>query len=559
MSASGSSHFGDDIVMVDSIHYNGSEPQTPSAGSFHSSSFSSEDQKKQVISDDKPAIVKDEQSVPSPAPLKLYSPTSSDKELPPREIKTIAVIGAGLVGCVAALAFQKKGYKVKVFEGRPDARTPEQREIFSYRSINMAVSARGILTLDSIDQDMSDRVLQNLIPMHGRMIHDLAGDEISQKYGLYGEAINSIDRADLNRSLLDELDSSNIETYFNHKLVHASFEPKTKLTFTVDSEKPNDSKETAVFNDIDLVIGADGAHSKVRAQLGKYVRLNFSQEYIDSAYVELRIEPNKPKEDDDPVTFYNGDQKFKLDKNHLHIWPRHEYMLIALPNTDGSFTSTLFAPWSLLESLDSEEKWFDFFWTNFPDIFEKSLMTKESLIKAYHENPRGSLVCVRCSPYNYKDKAIILGDAAHSMVPFYGQGMNCGFEDVRVLMSLLDKHHFSFKKAFDEYSATRNKDLNAIVDLAMRNYIEMRHSVISMSYLLRKKLDNFLSKTFGNHWLPLYTMVTFRPDISYSEALRRETLQAKIVHNIVYYSTGILALTGVVTAIRIIRKLKIFS
>lgn len=487
------------------------------------------------------------------------SSSAPKKEVePPREIKTVIIIGAGLVGCVAALAFKKRGYNVKVYEGRPDARTPEQRQIFSYRSINMAVSSRGITTLESIDPEMSKRVLKNLIPMYGRMVHDMVGNEISQAYGLNGEAINSIDRADLNRGLLDELDAAGIETYFNYKLIYASLEPTPKLTFSL---LPKDGKKVAgeafknivVVDDGDLIIGCDGAHSALRQHLSKYVRLNFEQEYIDSAYVELRIEPESHEEYDAHAK--DDDRKFKLDKNHLHIWPRHNHMLIALPNQDGSFTSTLFGPWSLFDSLDTEDKWFDFFWNDFPDVFEKGLMTRKMLVKAFHENPRGSLVCVRCSPYHYKDRCIILGDAAHSMVPFYGQGMNCGFEDVKVLMSLLDKHNGNCRDAFDEYSATRHKDLTAIIDLAMRNYVEMRHKVVSTSFLLRKKLDGVLSRILGNHWLPLYTMVTFRPDISYSEAMRRENLQAKIINDIVYYGTGLAAITGVVTFVKLVHKL----
>lgn len=470
--------------------------------------------------------------------------------------KTIAIIGAGLVGCVAALAFAKNGHTVRVYEGRPDARSPEQRKLFSFRSINMAVSARGILTLESIDTEMAARVLKNLIPMYGRMIHDKAGNETSQNYGLYGEAINSIDRADLNRSLLDELDTAGVETFFNYKLVHAAFEPKTKMTFSVVEDengkiKPDSFKRIVEVEDVDVVIGCDGAYSAVRTHLGKYVRLDFNQRYIDSAYVELRIDSQKPEDYDAQAA--EEDRKFKLNKNHLHIWPRHEHMLIALPNMDGSFTSTLFAPWSVFHELDSEEKWLSFFASNFPDVFDKNLMTKEMLATAYRENPRGSLVSVRCSPYNYKGSIILLGDAAHSMVPFYGQGMNCGFEDVRILMEFLETH--DFETAFDKYSASRRKDLNAIVDLAMRNYTEMRHSVVSTPYLLRKKLDAFLSGSLGNYWLPLYTMVTFRPDISYSEALSRETKQAKIVRDILYYGTGAVAVTGAVVVAKVLRKM----
>lgn len=471
---------------------------------------------------------------------------------PHSEQRTVAIIGAGLVGCLAALAFERKGFKVRVYEGRPDARTPEQRALFSFRSINMAVSSRGILALEQVDKEMADRVLKNLIPMRGRMVHDLAGNEISQNYGLYGEAINSIDRADLNRTLLDELDKSpNCETFFNYKLVRVTFKPTPKLTFSVTQPMESDKFSNILeVNDVDLVVGADGAHSVVRSQLQKVVRMDLNQEFIDHAYMELRIGRAHDE--------LNDDNMFKMDKNHLHIWPRGSHMLIALPNVDGSFTSTLFASWKTFEDLDTDEKVLDFFWRDFPDVFEKGLMTKEDVLKSFNENPRGSLICIKCSPYNFEDKCIIIGDAAHSMVPFYGQGMNCGFEDVRVLMDILEKRNFAdFAKSFEEYTTTRHKDLTAIIDLAMRNYVEMRQSVTSTTYKMRKKLDGILSRSLHDYWLPLYTMVSFRPDIPYSEAVRREQRQASIVKNIVTWSTGLFLTAGVIGIIRVAHKLKL--
>ena len=239
-----------------------------------------------------------------------------------------------------------------------------------------------VLALETVDKAMADRVLKNLIPMRARMVHDLAGNEISQNYGLYGEAINSIDRADLNCNLLDELDASaNIETFFNHKLVRATFKPSVKLTFSVTQPMENDKFSNILeVDDVDLLVGCDGAHSVVRSQLQKVVRMDLNQEYIDHAYMELRI--NRIHDE------LNEENKFKMDKNHLHIWPRGSHMLIALPNTHGSFTSTLFAPWKIIENLDTDEG-FDFFWHDFPDVFEKGLMTKEDILKAFHENPRG--------------------------------------------------------------------------------------------------------------------------------------------------------------------------
>ncbi|CAN6655338.1 kynurenine 3-monooxygenase [Trichomonascus vanleenenianus] len=424
--------------------------------------------------------------------------------------KTIAVVGAGLVGCLAALAFSKKGFKVRVYEARPDIRSPEQQEQSQFRSINLAVSSRGIVSLEQVDPEMAKRVLKDVIPMYGRMVHDMEGNQSSQNYGLYGEAINSIDRAELNRTMLDELEKSdNIELFFEHKLQFADLK-KPSLTFSHgDKQVPVD--------DIDVVIGADGAFSKVRAQLQRIVRMDYSQQYIDHLYLELKVPAGE-----------NG--TFLLDPNHLHIWPRHEFMLIALANGDGSFTSTLFAPQRIFEQLDSDDRIMEFFRTNFSDAVK--VMGEKSILECFHNNPRGSLVSIKCNPYHYSDKVLIIGDAAHSMVPFYGQGMNCGFEDVRVLMSVLEATQYDFGAAFAKYTETRHQDLKAIIDLAMDNYVEMRHSVTSYTYLMRKKIDGLLSRVLKDAWLPLYTMVSFRPDIPYSSAIRRERQQKQIINGV---------------------------
>lgn len=437
----------------------------------------------------------------------------------------IAIIGAGLVGCLAALAFAKKGYNVQLYEGRADLRLPEEQTKTSLRSINLAVSARGILALKSVDPEMAERVLKDLIPMSGRMVHDLDGKQTSQKYGLYGESINSINRALLNRALLDELDAAGVAAHFNHKLQRADLrDGRPSLLFKQLAEE---GKE--VRREVDVVVGADGSFSTMRNQIQRVVKMNFSQEYIDHYYLELKIDagPNNT---------------FALDPNHLHIWPRHEFMLIALANGDKTFTSTLFAPQSIFDQLDSWQQFMDFFTKQFPDAF--TLIGEKSLKESFQNNPRGTLVSVKCSPYHAGGKAIIIGDAAHSMVPFYGQGMNCGFEDVRKLMECLETTDFDFEKGFNLYSATRHKDLLSIVDLSMNNYIEMRHSVTSSLYLLRKAVDGVLSRTLGDAWLPLYTMVSFRPDIPYSRAVEKEALQKTII-NYGLTTVGLLSLGGI--------------
>lgn len=340
----------------------------------------------------------------------------------------------------------------------------------------------------------------SVIPMTGRMIHHLDGSCESQQYDLDKRAINSIDRGFLNNLLLDAIGQcDNITTVFNAKFETMDLGDKPTLRFT-DST-----------SEFDFIIGADGVFSRVRQQLQKFIRMDFHQEFIDCAYLELSIAAG-------------GSNKFKIDKNHLHIWPRHNFMLIALPNEGGSFTSTFFGPWELLESLDSDQKITEFFHMEFPDAVE--LITEEKLLDAFHNHPKGQLLSISCSQYHFKDKCLIIGDAAHAMVPFYGQGMNCGFEDVRVLLKLLEEDEAS---AFERYSEVRHEDLTAIVELAKENYKEMSHKVTSKLFLLRKKVDFLLTYYFRDKWIPLYTMVTFRTDISYSQAVARVERQDQIL------------------------------
>lgn len=451
---------------------------------------------------------------------------------------TIGIVGAGLVGCLAALAFANKGFPVCVYDARPDLRDAQEQHLSQLRSINLAVSSRGILAIESINKEMAARVLKDLIPMRGRMIHLLNGDLQSQDYGLYGEAINSIDRAVLNRSLLDELDKlDNVTLYFNHKLVQVDFNhvPHPVALF----EPTNNGTPSFSVSHVAVWIGADGSFSRMRSQLQRVVKMDYSQKYIDHYYLELKILPKSqaPK----PALAYDSgppDSEFLLNPNHLHIWPRHEYMLIALANQDGSFTCTLFAPHRMFDQeLLEPTQIIKFFKDTFPDALE--LMGEDLILQSFANNPRGSLVSVKCSPYNYKGKCVLLGDAAHSMVPFYGQGMNCGFEDVRVLLDFCEKTNFDFDRAFTKFSHSRHKDLVAIVDLSMENYIEMRHKVVSTLYLVRKKLDNVLYKLLGDNWLPLYTMVSFRPDVRYSRALSEHSRQNKVISRVIQ-TTGLI-------------------
>lgn len=449
--------------------------------------------------------------------------------------ESVAVVGGGPVGCLAALAFSKLGFKVTVFEMRSNPLEDDEHKK-SLRSINLAVSDRGIRAMRAVSEEMAERILQHVIPMKGRMIHDITGlKQESQLYGLFGESIKSIDRLFLNRCLVTELMNSDVEVHFNMKLVgleHIGNEgDKPRLTFTTVN------KETKSF-DFDYAIGADGAHSQFRYQMQRGMRLDVSQKYVDMQYLELSIPPAEGAKPGSP-------ESFSIDANHLHIWPRKDFMLIALANGDGSFTSTFFSPWQLIDSIKSASDFLAFFKSNFPDAYE--LIGEEALIYAFDKQPRGSLMQVAVSPYaSPSSRVLLIGDAAHSMVPFYGQGMNCGFEDVHVLMQLIKKHG-GVDKAFANYTEARQDDLRAICDLALKNFKEMSARVIDPFYLLRKKVDYFLGKASGPlfTWVPMYSMISFRGDIPYSKAVAIEKRQARILKTAEFAMVGAtLALVG---------------
>ncbi|BFZ53298.1 kynurenine 3-monooxygenase, mitochondrial precursor [Savitreella phatthalungensis] len=425
----------------------------------------------------------------------------------------VVVVGAGLVGCLTAISFARRGFTVELYEARSDIRG---KKLNKGRSINLAVSARGLGAIGSVDAGLRSRIETNTIPMKGRMIH-VGGKQESQLYGLFGEAIRSIDRAQLNLDLLNEaLKYAKVSANFEHRLVSANLNAG-KLRFQADDGA---FTETSA----DLVVGCDGVNSTVRNIAMKAQHMNFAQDYIDHAYLELSIPPT-------------DDGDFSLSPEHLHIWPRQEFMLIALPNPDKSFTSTLFAPQQLFDSIKSTEDITTFFEREFPDALEK--IGRENLAASYTNNPISALVQVRCSPHHYRDKVILLGDATHAMVPFYGQGMNCGFEDVRKLNELLDKHTVTptdlhdLGVALEEYSKTRHEDVLAILKLAMNNYVEMRSSVTSRLYRLRKFADSLLGRLIPGTWVPMYTMVSFRDDIRYSEVVKREEWQAATIQRLV--------------------------
>jgi kynurenine 3-monooxygenase len=415
--------------------------------------------------------------------------------------KNIAIVGAGLVGSLLAIYLSKRGYNVSLFERRGDMRKGSAE---AGRSINLALSNRGIRALDEVG--LASELKKVAIPMHGRMMHDVSGNLTFQPYGKEGQFINSISRSDLNIVLMNEAESRGAKIYFDHRCTRVDFE-NTRLT--TQSGLGSSTKE------FDVIVGADGAFSAVRWDMQITDRFNFSQHYIEHGYKELEIPPS-----------HGGD----LEKNALHIWPRESYMMIALPNPDGSFTCTLFFPFvgnPSFASLTSNEKIGKFFTDNFPDATKRM----PTLVEDFNKNPTGSLVTVKCFPW-VRNKTFLIGDAAHGIVPFYGQGMNAGFEDCRILNELLDKTNDDWTSALIEFQNLRKPDTDAIAQLAFDNFVEMRDLVGDADFLLRKKIEGKIHQLFPDKWIPLYSMVTFYDSIRYSDALLTGQKQKKIMDEV---------------------------
>ena len=416
----------------------------------------------------------------------------------------IAIAGAGLVGSLLAIYLKKRGYRVSVFERRSDMR---KKGYEGGRSINLALSNRGIRPLEEIG--LAETLKQEAIPMHGRMIHDLHGNLNFQAYGKEGEYINSISRSGLNKVLMSKAESLGAEFHFEQKIIGAD-----STSTTLNIEYPTVGAQQRPF---DLIIGSDGAFSAVRLSMQQMDRFDFSQDYIDHGYKELHISKGEA----------GG---FQLEKNALHIWPRESFMLIALPNPDGSFTLTLFFPFNgdaSFSKLTTEETITAFFKNIFPDAY--ALMP--DLLSQFSQNPASSLVTVHCYPW-VKNKTLLIGDAAHAIVPFYGQGMNAGFEDCRILNLLLDQYHDNWEKVLPAFQEQRKPDTDAIAKLALDNFIEMRDLVNDAEFILRKKIEAKLYELFPDRWIPLYSMVTFREDIRYSAAYATGQKQKKIMEEV---------------------------
>lgn len=421
-------------------------------------------------------------------------------------MKKIVIAGAGLVGSLAAVYFAKRGYAVDVFEKRPDLR---KGNADGGRSINLVISHRGWNALDKVG--LRSEIEKLTVPAYGRMIHDVDGNTNFQPYSIKNEPIHSVSRGGLNARLMDLAEEhEHVRLFFNHKCVSVDLD-NAAATFANEA-----GEEIAAQGD--LLIGADGAFSAVRARMQTADRFNYSQQYIEHGYKEIHF-PAAP----------DGSPQMRLDA--LHIWPRKNFMLMGLANLDNGFTGTLFfpfegAPWSF-ETVQSEADVTRFF----KDVFPDAIPMLPDLTEQYMNNPTSSLVIVRCGPWHYKNKVALVGDAAHAIVPFYGEGMNCGFEDIFVLDELLDAHGDDFDAVLPAYSEARKRNGDAIADLSLRNFIEMRDLVADPEFLLRKKIEARMYAGHPEKWVPLYSQVKFS-NIQYADALEEGRRHDRIMQHV---------------------------
>ena len=419
--------------------------------------------------------------------------------------KKITIVGAGLAGSLCALYLTKRGYKVSIFERRNDLRS---EIITAGKSINLALSKRGLSALEKVGVDT--QVMKIAIPMHKRIMHDDKGNLTEQLYGNEGQAIYSVSRAQLNVLMMELAEKNGAELYFNEKCVEANFE-QSRVIF----KNTNTNIKKAIASD--LIIGADGAFSAIRKQMVELNNHDFNYNKIDHDYKELHIPAGESS-------------TFLLDKNALHIWPRGEFMLIALPNLDGSFTCTLFAPQKgdkSFEGLNSRVEVENYFRTIFPDFFN----LVPDLYQQWITNPTSGLGIIKTYPWHINGTVALIGDAAHATVPFYGQGMNASLEDCRILDELLDKHGDDLKSCFNEYSLIRKPNGDGLQDLSMQNFIVMRDKTADPVFLLQKEIEKKFSNLYPEKWIPLYSMVSFT-NIPYADAWDIGMKQEKIMEEI---------------------------
>ena len=415
----------------------------------------------------------------------------------------ITLIGAGLNGPLLAILLMQRGFAVEIYERRPDMR---RVRMSAGRSINLALSTRGIHALQQAG--LWERMRNIIIPMKGRMMHSVAGALTFQPYGQNeAEVINSISRLELNIALIDAAEEQGATIHFNRRCT--GYDWKTGAIRLRDEET---GKETAL--EAEVVIGCDGSASSIRAEMLRMNRFNFSQQYLDYGYKELTI-PAGPQ------------GEHLLETHALHIWPRGNHMLIALPNIDGTFACILFLPFEGADSfagLTTPAQVGQFFASRFPD----AVPLMPQLAENYFANPTGAMVTIKCSPWHVEGKALLLGDAVHAIVPFFGQGLNCGFEDCSCLVELLDRDGADWPRMFAKFENERKVNTDAIADMAIENFTEMRDRVADSRFLFRKKVELALEQRYPQLFVPKYAMVTFHR-IPYSVALARGAVQDRML------------------------------
>ena len=424
----------------------------------------------------------------------------------------VLIIGAGLCGSLLALRMAQRGYKVEVYESRPDLR---KVDISAGRSINLALSDRGLKALRLCG--MEEKAREICIPMYGRLMHDTKGNTFASNYsGREGEYINSISRGDLNAILLDAAEENeNVTIYFNSGC------KKVDIEKNIAHFKSYETNEKYIVK-ADVIFGTDGAGSSLRKSYisERKFLFSYSQNYLNHGYKELEIPADK-----------NGNHQ--ISKGHLHIWPRGDFMLIALPNMDGSFTVTLFLSYEEGEynfnNLTTEEKITAFFEQEFPDALALIPNIKEE----FANNPTGPLGTIKCSPWFYQNKTLLMGDSAHAIVPFYGQGMNASFEDVFVFDEILNENLGDWNAIFKAYQKARKHDTDAIADLAIDNFYEMRDHVANPLFKEKRKIEMDLEKNFPSQYSSKYSLVTFNENIGYNEAMQRGRAQDKALLNLI--------------------------
>jgi len=441
------------------------------------------------------------------------------------------LIGSGLAGGLLAAYLGRRGYDVDLYERRAD---PREGNIIGGRSINLALSTRGIHALEQLG--IADEVLQHAIPMRGRMIHDKPGNLHFAPYDVDpNKHINSIGRAALNTAVIEAAQRyPNVRVHFSHRCTDVDLDSGTAELVDSSVEagvSPADPVRQVIEVSADAIIGVDGAFSAVRQSMHKKLAdFEYDESYLAHGYKELTIPPAL-------------DGSWRMEKEALHIWPRKSFMMIALPNPDGSFTCTLFWEFEGPRSFASTKTDDDvrrFFDEEFPD----AVPLMPALLEDFKNNPTGSLVTIRCAPWYHKDKVALVGDAAHAVVPFYGQGMNAAFEDCVVLDECLAEFPDNRERAFAEYFARRKENADALADLAVENFIEMRDKTASRTFRAKKKLDHALEAALPGIYLPLYTMVTFTR-IPYAEAAQRARRQDSIIY------TGLTLISAIIVALLI--------